>query len=197
MSITHQRTRWCSKFRRKIFVKFAKKIYEIQIFSVFFSVYPLYTIVFVFYALCGLTMLLLRPVVSSRFLPHRGSSAIYAALYFLPALAILHAVFGGLVYVSFQYIIFIMSIISSACHFAFKLDQTPKALLRSCVKGPRNAVILSGHWLLHAFGILSITQLENPTRDLALLSCVPFPALFYIMTSRFSDPVNFGSDMNS
>ena len=161
------------------------------------AVYPLYTMIFIFYALCGILMLFLRPLLASKFLPRRGRTAIYAALYFLPALSVIHAVGGGLVYASYQYIVFILSVITSACHFAFKLDQEPKKLLIGCFKGDRSTVILLGHWLLHAFGILAITQLNEPKRDLSLLCLIPLPSLFYIATARFSDPENFATDMNS
>ena len=189
--------------------------------------------IFIFYALCGILMLLVRPLLSSKvmiifmfekggvgiilsltfvlysikftksflfqFLPRRGRTAIYAALYFLPGLSVIHAVGGGLVYFSYQYIIFIISVITSACHFAFKLDQEPKKLLMGCFKGDRSTVILLGHWLLHAFGILAITQLDdnNLKRDLSLLCLIPLPSLFYISTARFSDPENFATDIAS
>lgn len=163
------------------------------------AVYPLYTMIFIFYALCGILMLLVRPLLSSKFLPRRGRTAIYAALYFLPGLSVIHAVGGGLVYFSYQYIIFIISVITSACHFAFKLDQEPKKLLLGCFKGDRSTVILLGHWMLHAFGILAITQLDdnNLKRDLSLLCLIPLPSLFYISTARFSDPENFATDIAS
>ena len=134
-----------------------------------------------------------------QFLPRRGRTAIYAALYFLPGLSVIHAVGGGLVYFSYQYIIFIISVITSACHFAFKLDQEPKKLLMGCFKGDRSTVILLGHWMLHAFGILAITQLDdnNLKRDLSLLCLIPLPSLFYISTARFSDPENFATDIAS
>ena len=53
-----------------------------------------------------------------------------------------------------------------------------------------------GHWLLHGFGIVSITQLRNPTQDLALLVLVPLPSAFYVATVRFTDPGNFRTDLN-
>ena len=86
-------------------------------------------------------------------------------------------------------------------HFAFKLDQTARALLMGCIKEARSAVILVGHWLLHAFGILAIMQPRHPQADLnatyfPTLIMVPIPALFYIFTVRFSDPENFMSDSN-
>jgi hypothetical protein len=56
-----------------------------------------YTMVFIFYALSVTLMLLVRPWLVKRFLPNHGKMSIYAALYFFPTLALIHAVFGGLI----------------------------------------------------------------------------------------------------
>ena len=77
-------------------------------------------------------------------LSRRGSSSVYAALYFLPALALAHAVLGGLVYVAYPHLVLVLSLVSCAAHFAYKLDQSSKALLWGCVKDSRNLVILLG-----------------------------------------------------
>lgn len=53
--------------------------------------------VFVFYALGIALMLLIRPIIAKKFLPKQGKLSIYAALYFYPILALLHAVGGGLI----------------------------------------------------------------------------------------------------
>ena len=160
------------------------------------AVFPFFSMIFVFYGFCGLAMLLLRPLLASKLLPRRGRSSIYAALYFLPILALIQALGGGLIYYSFPYIVVILSLISSAFHFAFKLNQSVKALLLGCAKDARSAVIFLGHWLLHAFGIMAITQIKEPSLHLPLLALVPVPALFYIVTVRFSNPENFLSDSN-
>lgn len=160
-------------------------------------VYPLYTMIFLFYALCGVLMLILRSCLVLKLYPRKGRSSIYAALYFLPILALIHALCGGLVYMSYPYIVSVLSIISSASHFAFKLDQSWKSLITGCFKDKRDFVVLFGHWLLHAFGILAITQPTNPTAHLPLLALVPVPALFYVFTAKYTDPNNFGSEMNS
>ena len=142
--------------------------------------------VFIFHGLCAALMLLFRPLLSTKVLPGRGKVAVYAALYFLPSLSLVHAVAGGLIYASYQYIVLISSLISLAFHLGVQLDQSPKALLTTCLSDPRNLIILLGHWLLHGFGILSITQLQDTVRDCSLLSLVPTPALFYIVTSKFT-----------
>lgn len=46
-------------------------------------------------------------------------------------------------------------------------------------------IISVGHWLLLAYGIISLDQ------HLAFLAFVPFPAIFYIITVKFTDPGEF------
>ena len=163
--------------------------YEETLYCTQEVVYPLYTMIFTFYAFCVLIMILLRPFFASKMLPRRGRSSIYAALYFLPILAVIHGTCGGLVYMSYPYVVLVLSLISSATHFALKLNQSAKALFLGCFTDARNFVILMGHWLLHAFGIVAITQLKNLTLHLSLMALVPFPALFYIATARFTNPI--------
>nr|ACO10195.1 JNK1-associated membrane protein [Caligus rogercresseyi] len=176
--------------------------YEETIHCTTEAIYPLYTLIFVFYVLCLAFMLLLRPLLRSsgallccrggkKRRANAGGTGIYAALYFLPILALLHAIFGGLIYVSFPYIVVILSVISSASHFAFKLDQSPKALFLGCFTDPRNGLILLGHWSIHPFGILAITPLQDPALHASLIPLVPLPAFFYILPAKFTDPANF------
>lgn len=148
------------------------------------AVYPLQTIVLVYYFLCLLNMFLIRPVISSMF-DVRGKAPIYSALYFLPLLTLIHGTCCGLIYYSFPYLSIAMSMVATAIHYAMKLDQTQKALLLSSVWEMKNVVIISVHWLLLAFGISSLNY------HYALLCLVPFPSLFYILTVRFTDPGEF------
>ncbi|GAB6025245.1 hypothetical protein CHUAL_010667 [Chamberlinius hualienensis] len=168
--------------------------YEATLYCTQEAVYPLYTMVLIYYASCLTMMLLLRPWVASKCLPGKGKLSIYAAMYFLPILTILHAICGGLLYYAFPYITIILSVISSAAHFACQLDQSMKSLILTTIKDIRNFVILLGHWLLHAYGIIAITQLKDIPFHAGLISLVPLPALFYIFTARFTDPGNLHLD---
>ncbi|EDV90555.1 GH14120 [Drosophila grimshawi] len=148
------------------------------------AVYPLQTIVLVYYFLCLLNMFIIRPVISSM-LDVRGKAPMYSALYFLPLLTLIHGTCCGLIYYSFPYLSIAMSMVANAIHYSLKLDQTQKALLLSSVWDVKNVVIISVHWLLLAFGISSLNY------HYALLCLVPFPSLFYILTVRFTDPGEF------
>ncbi|XP_076666384.1 JNK1/MAPK8-associated membrane protein [Andrena cerasifolii] len=152
------------------------------------AVYPLYTMVFAFYASGTVIMLLIRPLIANKCLPRQGKFSIYAALYFYPSLALIHAVGGGIIYYSFPYIIITLSVLSNAVHFAFKLNQTMKSLLLSSVSDLKNIIVILGHWLLHAYGIVAVTTLRELSFHPGMIALVPLPALFYIVTVRFTDP---------
>ncbi|CAN8000638.1 unnamed protein product, partial [Ixodes hexagonus] len=91
------------------------------------AVYPLFSMVFVFYGLCLASLLLVRPLLVYRVFSGQGKKSIFLTMYAIPALALLHATMGGLLYYSFPYIIIILSVISMASHFAFRLDQVSSA----------------------------------------------------------------------
>ncbi|KAL7301444.1 hypothetical protein TKK_0005884 [Trichogramma kaykai] len=152
------------------------------------AVYPLYTIVFVFYAFAVFLMLLIRPFMAKKFLPAKGKYSVYAALYFFPILAMLHAVGSGLIYYSFPYITIILSVLSSATHFSYKLNQHMKVLFMNSVTDVKNIVVNLGHCLIHAYGIIAIASLQGIDIHPAMLALVPLPAAFYILTVKFTDP---------
>uniref|UniRef100_A0A6M2DWC6 Putative jnk1/mapk8-associated membrane protein n=1 Tax=Xenopsylla cheopis TaxID=163159 RepID=A0A6M2DWC6_XENCH len=158
------------------------------------AVYPLHTMGFVFYGLCIISMLSIRPYLSKKYLPHTGKMAIYYALYFFPILGLLHAVAGGLIYYAFPYITIILSVVSNATHFSFKLDKSMKDLVRSSVADLRNAIIIMGHWIVLAYGIIALTVDKGMPHPFILLTLVPLPTVFYILTSRFTDPNKIHND---
>jgi len=172
--------------------------YETKLYCTQEAVYPLFTMVFIFYSFSLISMLIIRPFLASKFLPGKGRNAIYAALYFFPIFALTHGVLGGVIYYSYPYIIILASIVSCAAHYAFKLDQSVKSLLMTSVTDTRNLVILLGHWGLHAYGIVAVTELKQMSLHLSLIGLVPIPALFYILTARFTDPARImgGSELS-
>lgn len=157
------------------------------------AVYPLYTMVFILYALGIVLMLLIRPLIVKKSFPKQGKCSIYCALYFYPILVLIHAIGGGFIYYSFPYITIILSTLSNAAHFAFKLNQTMKYLLVSSVTEVKNVIVILGHWLIHGYGIVAIATLRGVSIHPAMLALVPLPALFYIFTTKFTDPHNVPS----
>jgi len=150
------------------------------------AVYPLYTIILVFYAVSDLFMVLIR--LAALFCGIKVAKSIYSGLYFYPMLALAHLVLGGLIYYVFPYITIITSVVSCAYHFALRNNQDLKSLILESLKDWRNVGIILCHWFLHAYGIISITELRDIQRDLSLLFLVPAPAILYILTVNFTDP---------
>ncbi|XP_034289402.1 JNK1/MAPK8-associated membrane protein isoform X4 [Pantherophis guttatus] len=152
------------------------------------AVYPLYTIVFIYYAFCLVLMMMLRPLLVKKIACGLGKSdrfkSIYAALYFFPILTVLQAVGGGLLYYAFPYIIIVLSLVTLVVYLSASEVETFKDLL---VRKKR-LIVLFSHWLLHAYGIISISKLSNIYQDLPLLALVPAPALFYLLTAKYTEP---------
>lgn len=153
-------------------------------------VFPLYTIVMIYYAFSLLLLICIRPIVSIKFVECKGTKSIYAALYFLPLLIVTQAVFAGLIYYSFPYIIIISSLVTSAIHMASCRQQGFRDLIIDNVTNIRNLMILIGHWLLHCYGIISLTELQQPALHVPLIILVFTPVIFYLITSTFTDPDN-------
>ncbi|XP_022091348.1 JNK1/MAPK8-associated membrane protein-like isoform X2 [Acanthaster planci] len=148
------------------------------------AVYPLYTVVFVIYTFELLLMMLFRPLLSVKVCKNQGRNSIYAALYFLPLLVLLHALCAGLIYYSFPYILIISSLITHAIHFAYAEIET----LGNLFSKKRHILILVGHWLCHAYGIIALTRLADPATNLPLLALVLVPMVFYLSTEQFTEP---------
>lgn len=161
------------------------------------AVYPLYTIVLIYYAFCLVLMMLLRPLLVKKIACGLGKSdrfkSIYAALYFFPILTVLQAVGGGLLYYAFPYIILVLSLVTLAVYMSASEIQSFKHL----VAKKKRLVVLFSHWLLHAYGIVSISRLDKLEQDLPLLVLVPGPALFYIATAKFTEPSHILSEGGS
>ncbi|XP_062905781.1 JNK1/MAPK8-associated membrane protein isoform X2 [Mobula hypostoma] len=152
------------------------------------AVFPLYTIVFIYYAFCLVFMMLLRPLLVKKIACGLGKSdrfkSIYAALYFFPILTVLQAVGGGLLYYAFPYIILVLSLVTLAVYMSASEIQTYKDLITK----KKRMVVLFSHWILHAYGIISISRLDKLDQDLPLLALVPTPALFYLLTAKYTEP---------
>lgn len=151
------------------------------------AVYPLYTIVLMYYAVCVGLLILVRPIISHQFCDGQGRASIYAALYFLPSLVVLHAVFGGLIYYGYPYATLVLSVLSTAAVLA-KNNITH---IRQLLSRRRHVIIILAHWLVHAYGILAVTLLRNPAVHGPLFSLVLSPVLFYLVTHSFTEPNKF------
>ena len=70
---------------------------------------------------------------------------------------------------SYPYILILASLVSCAAHYAFKLDQSLRSLVVTSLTESRNLVILLGHWALHAYGIVAVTELKASNSPLVMV----------------------------
>ncbi|KAM9707898.1 JNK1/MAPK8-associated membrane protein isoform 1-T1 [Menidia menidia] len=187
------------------------------------AVYPLYTMVLIYYAFCLVLMMLLRPLLVKKLACGLGKSdrfrSVYAALYFFPILTVLQAIGGGLLCeyrrrgnaraqtltltltpdpltfsdYAFPYIILVLSLVTLAVYMSASEIQSFKSLFSR----KKRLVVLLSHWLLHAYGMVSISLLDQLEVALPLLTLVPGPTLFYIATARFTKPSRILSEGGS
>lgn len=151
------------------------------------AVYPLYTIVLMYYALSVGLLFLFRPIISHQFCDGQGRDSTYAAMYFLPSLAVLHALFGGIIYYSYPYITLTVSVLSTAAVLA----KNKITHISQLVKSKRHAIIIVAHWLAHAYGILAVTQLRDPAVHGPMFALVLAPVSFFLLTHSFTEPSKF------
>lgn len=78
--------------------------------------------------------------------------------------------------------------------YKYFLFKSMKFLLVNTITDVRNSMIVLGHWLVHGYGIISLTELTEPALYGSLLCLVPLPAVFYILTARFTDPHKLHTD---
>ena len=64
-------------------------------------------------------------------------------------------------------------------------DNPKKLVILHLKQLYRSMICPLGHWALHAYGILAITEVRQFSIHLSLLTLVPLPALFCILTAKF------------
>ena len=150
------------------------------------AVYPLFTIVFVYHANCLLLSLTARPIVLCFLKGIPGKRCIYASMYLLPILSVAHAIFAGVIYYSFPFLILVASSIGSAVYLSIKSEH-----LWRLWRNIESILVLTTYCLANAYGLISLTQFKEPIRDSILLLLICLPTFFYFLTFRLTDPRKF------
>lgn len=151
------------------------------------AVYPLYSIVFVM-NVTNLTLTLIMRVLLSRCLHHPCPCSLYASLFLHPPLATIHALFAGLIYYTYPYIILVVSMVTNAMHFASFQAKTPGGLLKELVCSVGHMCILFMHTTCVSFAVFSLLQCSPFAHEFSLFFIVPLPPLIYIITAPFTQP---------
>ncbi|XP_055851354.1 JNK1/MAPK8-associated membrane protein [Episyrphus balteatus] len=144
------------------------------------AVYPLQTMVLLFYFMCLVLMLIMRFFLKSVFGIYK-KRAVYSAMYFFPILMFLHSMACGLIYYGFPYLSIFISMITNAWHQSTKSNRP----IQTIFKSTKSLIITGGHWFFLAFGIVSLRH------HFIFLLLVPIPFFFYSLTLPFTDPSEF------
>ena len=75
------------------------------------AVYPLFTGLLLYFLYCLALMLLIRGLLIRCFMHNYGRLALYAGLYILPIMTLVHATFAGVLYYTFPYVVLICSLL--------------------------------------------------------------------------------------
>jgi len=151
------------------------------------AVYPLYSLPFIYYTLCVVFLALVR-ITSCLFIFHKewrqtgASVSIYAALYFYPALMLLHAFGAGLMYYFFPFIIAIVSLVANALYLASIEDQTTCGVLKRMFTSKSNVTAFVVFSAIYLYCIFAAIGLSNFVALCCLVCLLPVPTLFYAFT---------------
>uniref|UniRef100_A0A915L3V2 Uncharacterized protein n=1 Tax=Romanomermis culicivorax TaxID=13658 RepID=A0A915L3V2_ROMCU len=158
-----------------------------------------YSLPFFYYFFCIVSLVVVRILLtrkndedesSSEIEESDDSSPIYAALYFYPFLILAHAVFAGLIYYYFPYILLIVCLIANALHLGALEDQTFKGILRTVVTNRRSTISIVVLSLAYIYAIIAVSNIQNLILPACLMLFVPVPTLFYAASAPFSKPSN-------
>ncbi|VDM39161.1 unnamed protein product [Toxocara canis] len=169
-------------------------------------VFPLYSLPFIYLAFCLVWLVVLRSVLYATFLRHSAvsSSPYYAALYSIPLLALIHALFAGLLYYSFAWVTLLCSVAVNAVHMAVERGTRLRTL---CVEmsRARNLAMLFVHMALFGFSLFALVlsasvpaatsstvppSVSTIGALAATLLLVPLPSIFYLLTVGLTNPAH-------
>lgn len=167
-------------------------------------VYPLYSIVVVYFLFSSIIMLAMRPIISKVILKEEiykniQSKSIFAELHYLPILIIVHLVAGGLIYYCFPIITIVGVILSNNWYLSkmYEFRIREKNYIKDTIsnswkllKSPRNLTTMFILWYLLIFGIVALTRFENGLFDLFYLILTPGPLLFFVISFKYTNPKN-------
>ncbi len=167
-----------------------------------------YTLPLIYYALCVFSLLVCRSATLLTLARNQAQAwaPFYAALYTLPALALIHATLAGLLYYGWPFLLLIGALGSNALHLAlYEIGkQSGGRLLVEICKNPVYISSVIGHCLLFSYGVVAVHYFPDiyPQTGMygedssakvwlavgASLLMGPAPTLFYLLTARLTHP---------
>ncbi|XP_055356463.1 JNK1/MAPK8-associated membrane protein-like [Paramacrobiotus metropolitanus] len=154
-------------------------------------VYPLYSVVFVYYFLSLLLMLICRGVSAKWSWNGMARNALLGGLYQYPVLLAVHAGCAGLLYFIFPYVTIIAASVTSAMHCSLIKKQTLWEILKGLFSSIHSVIVVVAHWILLGFGVLAIYYKDSVVDILKIAPSVLAPLIIYLVTFRLTDPKKY------
>lgn len=166
------------------------------------AVYPLYSIVFIFYLISLIIMLMFRVWIMNLVLAKHQTSqhrkhrtrVIYSALYLYPILSALHGVGAGLAYYAYPYLMLVGCLYSLVSYCVRRQVMTWYSI-RSSVERAQHFSFIFFHFCMMAYSIVAVVSLFTaspppftPSHKLLSLLAVPLPLIFLLITEPLSRP---------
>jgi len=162
-------------------------------------VYPLYSLPFANLAFNLANLLVFRTALysiscskSPKKLP---AEPYYAVLWTLPLIAVFHAIFSGIIYYTFPYILLFASLTFNALHFAYEGRKNIQQLIEAIFKDPEHLLTLAFHMALFGFSLYALYLSTSSYFEFSkakayglIGALLPLPSIFYILTVKLTIP---------
>jgi len=119
----------------------------------------------------------------------------YAAFYALPLIALMQAIFAGILYYSFPYLTLIASLAVNAVHMSLLGRQSIRWLCVRLFSSAHHVMLLTVHMALFGFALYSVWLATVDYRHIGdagfstlAMALIPAPAIFFLVTSGLTHP---------
>jgi len=142
------------------------------------AVYPLFTLILMFYSFGVILTVAVRIVVCYRFCEQEGKRSIYFSLYLFPVLALIHVILGGAIYYTFPYVIMVMSLVFNIVYFLY--------FKRECFTNFYILAHLIVFYISFVFAIMSLIVFFHSTWYLTIVAIIVplLPPVIYLTISK-------------
>ncbi|CAJ0961113.1 unnamed protein product, partial [Mesorhabditis belari] len=157
-------------------------------------VFPLYSLPFVYLLFCLMNLLICRSILYMTIRKRdRSRHAYYAALYAIPILALGLALMAGFLYYMFAFVLMLWSVAANAVHLSLEGNKSMRSMIDALATSGNHLTLLIVNMALLAFSIVTLAVERDDGWSLLLVTMVPVPAAFFLLTSGLSHPSTISS----
>jgi len=142
------------------------------------AVYPLFSLILMFYAFAVVLTVAIRIAVCYRFCNQDGKRSIYFSLYLFPVLTLIHVILSGVIYYAFPYFVIVMSLVFNIIYFSY--------FKKECFTNFYILAHLIVFYVSFVFAIMSLIVFFQSTWYLTIVAVIvpAFPPTIYLAISK-------------